>query len=44
VGDTVTPGDVLGDLAERGAGKADFYMEIRNGEHAVDPQKWLRKP
>ena len=44
VGDMVTPGDVLGDLAERSAGKADFYMEIRNAERPVDPQKWLRKP
>jgi septal ring factor EnvC (AmiA/AmiB activator) len=43
VGDMVTPGDVLGDLAERSAGKADFYMEIRNAERPVDPQKWLRK-
>jgi septal ring factor EnvC (AmiA/AmiB activator) len=44
VGDMVEPGDVLGDLAERGGGKADFYLEIRKAEKPVDPQKWLRKP
>jgi septal ring factor EnvC (AmiA/AmiB activator) len=44
VGDMVAPGDVLGDLAERGGGKADLYMEIRKAEQPVDPQKWLRKP
>jgi septal ring factor EnvC (AmiA/AmiB activator) len=35
---------VLGDLAERGGGKAEFYLEIRKAEQPVDPQKWLRKP
>jgi murein hydrolase activator len=44
VGDMVVPGDVLGDLAERGGGKADFYLEIRKAEQPIDPQKWLRKP
>jgi murein hydrolase activator len=44
VGDMVAPGDVLGDLAERGGGKAEFYLEIRKAEQPVDPQKWLRKP
>jgi septal ring factor EnvC (AmiA/AmiB activator) len=44
VGETVAAGDVLGDLAERGGGKADLYMEIRKAEQPIDPQKWLRKP
>lgn len=44
VGDSVAAGDVLGDLAERGDGKGDLYLEIRNAEQPVDPQKWLRKP
>jgi septal ring factor EnvC (AmiA/AmiB activator) len=44
LGETVAAGDVLGDLAERGGGKADLYMEIRKAEQPVDPQKWLRKP
>jgi len=44
VGDTVAAGDVLGDVADRGGGKGELYMEIRKGKRPMDPERWLRKP
>jgi murein hydrolase activator len=46
VGDTVTPGDVLGVLADQGGAgepRGELHLEIRKGKQALDPRKWLRR-
>lgn len=48
VGDTVSPGDVLGVLADQtgaaSVSRGELHLEIRKGKQALDPRKWLRNP
>lgn len=44
VGDTVSAGEVLGDVGDTGVeGRTGIYLEIRTGKRPVDPLNWLSR-
>lgn len=44
VGDTVSAGEVLGDVGDTGVeGRTGIYLEIRTGKQPVDPLNWLSR-
>jgi murein hydrolase activator len=42
VGDSVSPGDVIGSLSDSSGAPPQLYFEIREGRRPVDPKAWLK--